>query len=357
MSNQDTPAIWQSERARRLGILLRLLYVCGAVMLVLSALLLTLNRGFSGRITLIIAELGGVLLAIVVAWLLARMGRLEAATHTLFVALVIATVATSLPDGIASRALFAFFIPIVGATVLLRPWWSLGYAAIELAAFQVVFFFDPDPLRRTVGTFILNLVLFGTYFGIVALLSYLAARGYARLLDISLERAAELERARAELEERVAERTRDVRQALEDLQRSAETIRQMSVPVVPVADGVLVLPLVGALDSQRAALLTERLLDAIQRERGRTVLIDITGVPVVDSHVAGVLLEAAQAVRLLGAEPVLVGIRAEVAQTIVGLGLDLSRITTRRDLRSGLAYALSQNSGVTRSPEGNGLGR
>jgi rsbT co-antagonist protein RsbR len=119
---------------------------------------------------------------------------------------------------------------------------------------------------------------------------------------------------------------------------------------------VLVLPLIGTIDSQRAALLTERLLDAIQRERGRTVLIDITGVPVVDTHVAAVLLEAAQAVRLLGAEPVLVGIRAEVAQTIVGLGLDLSRITARRDLRSGLAYALSQNSSASGWPEGNGFG-
>jgi rsbT co-antagonist protein RsbR len=118
----------------------------------------------------------------------------------------------------------------------------------------------------------------------------------------------------------------------------------MSVPVVPVADGVLALPLVGALDSQRAALLTERLLEAIHRDRARTILIDITGVSVVDTQVAAALLRAAQAVRMLGAEPVLVGIRAEVAQTVVGLGLDLSHITSRRDLRSGLAYALGDDS-------------
>src|SRR5262249_39001677 len=120
----------------------------------------------------------------------------------------------------------------------------------------------------------------------------------------------------------------------------AETIQQMSVPVVPIADGVLMLPLIGALDSQRAALLTERLLEAIQRERACIVMIDITGVPIVDTHVAGARLRAAQAVRLLGHGLVLVGIRAEIAQTVVGLGLDLSHITSRRDLRSGLAYAL-----------------
>jgi anti-anti-sigma factor len=185
-------------------------------------------------------------------------------------------------------------------------------------------------------------VLFGSYFGIVALLSFLGARGYEQQIQISLKHAENLEHTRAELEDRVAERTRDLSGALEDVRRSAETIQQMSVPVLPIADGVLVLPLVGALDSQRAVLLTERLLDTIQRERAHMVLIDITGVPVVDTQVAGALIRASQAVQLLGAEPVVCGIRAEVAQTVVGLGLDLGRLTSQRDLRSGLAYALSK---------------
>ena len=77
--------------------------------------------------------------------------------------------------------------------------------------------------------------------------------------------------------------------------------------MLPIADGVLVLPLVRALDSQRAVLLTERLLDTIQRERAHIVLIDITGVPVVDTQVAGALIRASQAVQLLGAEPVICG--------------------------------------------------
>jgi anti-anti-sigma factor len=236
------------------------------------------------------------------------------------------------------------FIPIVGATLLLRPIWSLGYAGLALLSYLLLYLVGPFPVEKSAFGMLFNSVLFGGYFGIVALLSYLAAQGYDRLLAATLSHAQELERARDDLEERVAERTSDLRQALEQVQRGAETIQQMSVPVVPVADGVLALPLVGALDSQRAALLTERLLEAIHRDRARTILIDITGVSVVDTQVAAALLRAAQAVRMLGAEPVLVGIRAEVAQTVVGLGLDLSHITSRRDLRSGLAYALGDDS-------------
>ncbi len=182
-------------------------------------------------------------------------------------------------------------------------------------------------------------MLFGGNFGIVALLSYLAARGYQLQLSMSRRQTEDLEQARADLEERVAARTLDIQQAMEDLRLNAETIQQMSAPILPVADSVLALPLVGAMDSKRAAFMTEQLLAAISRERTRVVLIDITGVPLVDTQVAGALLRTAQAVRLLGAEPVLVGMRAEVAQMLVGLGADLGDLVSLRDLRSGLAYA------------------
>jgi rsbT co-antagonist protein RsbR len=335
-----------TERVRRLSILRRLLYVCGGVVLALIVLLIIVSGGDISQIRTTLLELAGLLIGIAAAWALARIGRLEPATHVLCLALIAATVATSLPSGTRSQAIYTLFIPIVGATLLLRPGWSLVYAGLALAAFLLIFFVGPYPETKSAMGVVFSTVLFGGYFGIVALLSFLAAHGYEQLLDATRNHAHELERARADLEQRVAEQTRDVREAMENLQRSAETIQQMSVPVVPIADGVLVLPLVGALDSQRAALLTERLLEAIQRERARTVMIDITGVPIVDTQVAGALLRAAQAVRLLGAEPVLVGIRAEVAQTVVGLGLDLSHITSRRDLRSGLAYALGSEHAV-----------
>jgi anti-anti-sigma regulatory factor len=337
-----TDSVWQAERARRLRILLWLLYIYGGVVLALLLLLLIQPSGITAQIKLILLEMGGLIVAIGVAWGLARARMLEPATHVLFMALIAITLAISLPMGTTSSAIYTLFIPIVGATLLLSPRWSLAYASLALIAYVVLYLIGDNPVNKSALGLVLNVVLFGSYFGIVALLSFLAAHGYEQQILVGSTHAENLERARAELEERVAERTRDLSVALEDVRRGAETIQQMSVPVLPIADGVLVLPLVGTLDSQRALLLTERLLDTIQRERAHMVLIDITGVPVVDTQVAGALIRASQAVQLLGAEPVICGIRAEVAQTVISLGLDLGQLSSQRDLRSGLAYALSR---------------
>jgi anti-anti-sigma factor len=140
-----------------------------------------------------------------------------------------------------------------------------------------------------------------------------------------------------------------LRQALAEVQQSQEeqshlltAIRQISTPVVPVMQGVLVVPLVGVIDSARAQGIIETLLAAIERERARVVILDITGVPMVDTAVAQALLQAAQATRLLGAEPVLVGITPPVAETIVSLGVDLAGLRTRADLQGGVAYAMQR---------------
>ncbi len=99
------------------------------------------------------------------------------------------------------------------------------------------------------------------------------------------------------------------------------------------------MPLIGAIDSARADQLVPALLTAIEQHHATTVLLDVTGVPLIDTQVARVLLAAADATRLLGAEPILVGIRPELAQVIVGLGLDLSSLATQADLESGVRYA------------------
>jgi rsbT co-antagonist protein RsbR len=93
-------------------------------------------------------------------------------------------------------------------------------------------------------------------------------------------------------------------------------------------------------DSRRAEQIMDVLLEGVSNRRARVVILDITGVPVVDTSVANHLLQATQAVRLLGAECVLVGITPEVAQTVVGLGVDLRGLTTRSDLQGGIEYAL-----------------
>jgi rsbT co-antagonist protein RsbR len=126
------------------------------------------------------------------------------------------------------------------------------------------------------------------------------------------------------------------------VQTHEEVIQELSAPIVPIFSGVLVLPLIGAIDSRRAGMIIATLLNDITQRQARIVLLDITGVPVVDTAVAHHLLQAARAVRLLGAELVLVGIRPEIAQTIVQLGVNLSDIITWADLQAGFAYALER---------------
>jgi rsbT co-antagonist protein RsbR len=173
----------------------------------------------------------------------------------------------------------------------------------------------------------------------------------SRLTDtLSQTRAANaaLRQSQAELESRVVARTSDLRAALDEVAaRAAEqarlleaneqqrtTIRDLSVPVLPISAGTLVMPLIGALDTARLQLLRDQALRAIEHERAHMLVLDITGVPVVDSQVAQGLIAVVQAARLLGAEVALVGIRPEVAQAIVTLGLTLSDLRTYGDLQS-----------------------
>jgi rsbT co-antagonist protein RsbR len=126
------------------------------------------------------------------------------------------------------------------------------------------------------------------------------------------------------------------------IRAQSAALQELSAPIIPIYGGVLVLPLIGAIDTQRATAIMETLLEGVAERNAKVVLLDITGVPVVDTSVAHHLIQAARAVRLLGAEIVLVGIRPEIAQTIVQLGVDLSGISTMADLQGGVAYALQQ---------------
>jgi rsbT co-antagonist protein RsbR len=125
-------------------------------------------------------------------------------------------------------------------------------------------------------------------------------------------------------------------------QQLLNVIREISTPVMPVHDEVMVLPLVGTIDSARSARIMETLLTGIQENAAEVVIIDITGVPIVDTAVANHLIQATRAATLLGAHCVLVGVSAEVAQTLVQLGVNLSTLVTRSNLQAGITYALAR---------------
>lgn len=118
-------------------------------------------------------------------------------------------------------------------------------------------------------------------------------------------------------------------------------LQELSASLIPVVDKVSIMPLVGTIDTERAKLIMENLLEGVVQQRAEVVLLDITGVPVVDTMVAHHIIQAADAVRLVGAKCMLVGIRPEIAQTIVALGINLSDFTTTSTLRRGMQEALS----------------
>lgn len=125
----------------------------------------------------------------------------------------------------------------------------------------------------------------------------------------------------------------------ETISKQRAAIAELSTPVLQIRPGLLLLPVVGVIDTSRSRQLTESLLQAIRDTRARVVVMDITGVPEVDSEVANRLVQAAEAARLMGASPVLTGISAGVAQTLVSLGVDLMGLRTVGDLQSGVEVA------------------
>jgi rsbT co-antagonist protein RsbR len=119
-------------------------------------------------------------------------------------------------------------------------------------------------------------------------------------------------------------------------------IRELSTPLIPVADGIVVMPIIGTVESTRALQIMETLLTGITQYRAHTALLDITGVKIIDTQIAAALVRAAQSARLLGADVILTGISPEVAQTLVHIGADLSALKTHSSLQRGIAYALQR---------------
>ncbi|ACL25519.1 PAS domain S-box protein [Chloroflexus aggregans] len=153
--------------------------------------------------------------------------------------------------------------------------------------------------------------------------------------DITEQRRAERERQTLILQEQI-------------IQAQLVVLRELSTPLLPIANGVVVMPLIGTIDSSRAQQVMETLLDGVNRYQATVAIIDITGVKVVDTQVAGALIRTAQAASLLGAQVVLSGINPEIAQTLVQLSIDLAGIVTKATLQDGIAYALSRQQLRTR---------
>lgn len=119
-------------------------------------------------------------------------------------------------------------------------------------------------------------------------------------------------------------------------------LRELSTPLIPITDEVVIMPLIGSIDDQRAQQILEALLEGVARHQATMVILDITGVEMINEQVANTLMQAASAVQLLGTQLMITGIQPKIAQTLVTLGIDLGHIDTRSTLQAGIAAALNQ---------------
>ena len=128
---------------------------------------------------------------------------------------------------------------------------------------------------------------------------------------------------------------------LNEIKKKMEDILEASIPIVKIWEGLIIAPIVGTLDTERTQRLMEKLLQKIVEKEARVTILDITGVPTVDSRTAQHLIDTISAVRLLGSEAIITGIKPPIAQTLVHIGVILRDITTARSLSQGVEIAMN----------------
>jgi anti-anti-sigma regulatory factor len=227
---------------------------------------------------------------------------------------------------IADSVTMEVFLPPVVALILAEPIWIAAASATTIAL--IAMRAGGNSIYLAIDNAVLYIVIVG---GLV--LSRIAVDTSQRLAAANAIAHA----ARQEAEERaheLAERNAQLNQTLAENASQREVILELSVPILPLTERALILPLVGALDSARLEHARNRVLEAVHASTARLLIIDLTGVSVIDTHVARDILNMIRAVRLLGTSVALAGIRGEIAQTIIGLGLDLGDVTVFRDVRS-----------------------
>jgi rsbT co-antagonist protein RsbR len=179
--------------------------------------------------------------------------------------------------------------------------------------------------------------------GILSSMVDRTARDLAQERRLARERQAELEQAKEEAEARgheLEQRLSELSAAYAAQERLLELVRELSTPVLQIYQGVLLMPLIGSVDTRRISDMQDDLLTALSATRAQVVIIDITGVTAIDTQVADGLVRSASSARLLGATVLLCGLSPEVAQVVVSLGIDLRVLETFPDLRVAMERAL-----------------
>ena len=168
-------------------------------------------------------------------------------------------------------------------------------------------------------------------------------------INLMIEDLSEELRQREEREKELRDKLATIEKQKQTILQQQEDLMELSSPVIKIWDDVLVLPVIGTVDSRRAQIMMENLLQSIVDSGCTMAILDITGVLRIDTQVANHLIKTVEAVRLLGGECIISGISPAIAQTIVHLGIDLSAIKTKANLQEGMRYAFQRSNLQVRS--------
>jgi rsbT co-antagonist protein RsbR len=285
---------------------------------------------------------------VIISMLVAYWRGWELARYVVLIAVTLVIGLTTPEPFVTGVASITIFIPPALALILATPIWVVGsvatmYIILLIRAGGAGVYTDPV-------TIIITVIIIG---GIV--LGRLITETAQRNAEDNARRA-DLEKARAEAQaHELADANELMTQQLDQQQQLLDMVTMMEAPAVPLADGVLFVPIVGHIDTRRAQALTNRLLQEVSAQRAHLVVLDISGVTMMDTSVARALMNTTQAIRLLGCEVTLSGISAAVAITLIHLGVNLDGIATARSPQE----ALVQHLGATKRPlasNGNGKG-
>jgi rsbT co-antagonist protein RsbR len=332
----------------------------------IMALLLTIYAGFAGRLsTQVLIPVAISLIVQTIVIVLAWRGSVDLAGGILVGMAIV---------GITGGAIFSndslitpmFLVtPLLMAAAALQPVWIIVALIGVLTGMGLIYtMLLPVTLPESIAALRSAIfVVSGLIILFAALIGVLISVGHTHLqrrLHDEVKRAnlanAELKVLNEELDRRVQMQTEALRKTLQELEQQTlhqdqllkeiagqrEVIRELSLPILPVGREVLVAPLIGALDQERMQQLQSQVLKRVERIHARLLILDVTGVPIIDTHVAQGLMNLVRGLRLLGANVALVGVRPEVAQTIVALGVHLRDIEVFSDLGSALQRAVNR---------------
>jgi anti-anti-sigma regulatory factor len=282
------------------------------------------------------------------AYGLARRGQIQAAAYLLVALLLGYTAWLTWRWGIEITEVVLYLLSITMASPLLGAKGGLLTATAALLLYTGVGLLQiqsihPVPLERLL---LPNVLSFGLVLYLAAFVNWIVHEHLDIAWQETQQQAAELSVAQEIQDQLLA----DLQAKTEEQARLLHTVEELSAPIAVVHDQIIVLPLKGYLDKQRADQVRQALLQGISRHRAKIALVDITGLPLMNKEIVHHLETMSQAGRLLGAEVVLVGVQAEAAAEIIKVGANLHNLHTRRDLQSGIEWALA---GMGQSRVGN----